>query len=379
MKNVVVLGVSGSIGLQALEAVKLNKDSLRLIGAAVNRDVSTLARVVKEFNVAYVSVSDDAARAEFASLGLSVKIVDLEELAALSEADVVLSAMVGFAGSIPAIAALKAGKTLALANKEAMITGGRLLKQAATEGGGTIIPVDSEHSAIWQCLAAGQKKDVKSLILTASGGAFRDYSAEELKKVTPAAALNHPVWKMGKKVTVDSATLMNKGFEVIEAMYLFDVPVDSIKVLEHRQSVIHSLVEFKDNTVIAALSYPDMRIPIQLALTYPDRSYAGVDSLDLAKLGQLTFAAPNVEKFPCLALAYEAVEKGESAIIALSAADEVLVDAFIGGKIAFTDIALGLRRVLDNTECVKVGNFNDILNIDRQTRQYTLSMLRGNF
>lgn len=376
MKNIVILGASGSIGRQALEAVRLNGDKFRIVGLSVNTDVGFLIRAAKEFGVKKVAVSDDASRkaAETALKAEGLKLVSVSELCRTEEADTVLSAVVGIAGLRPALEVLRAGKILALANKEAMITGGRFLKRAEKEYGGKIMPVDSEHSAVMQCLSQSSKC-VKNIILTASGGAFRDLTAEELKNVTPERALLHPVWKMGKKVTVDSATLMNKGLEVIEAMYLFDISLDKIKVLQHRESIIHSLVEYDDGTMLAALSRPDMRIPIQLALSYPERYDAGVGGLDLASVGCLNFGAIDCEKFPCLKIALDAAGKGEAAIIALNAADEVAVKAFIDGKIAFTDISEVVGNTVERFSDMNVGCEEDVFNIDALASQYTISNL----
>lgn len=376
MKNIVILGASGSIGRQALEAVRLNGDKFRIVGLSVNTDVGFLIRAAKEFGVKKVAVSDDASRkaAETALKAEGLKLVSVSELCRTEEADTVLSAVVGIAGLRPALEVLRAGKILALANKEAMITGGRFLKRAEKEYGGKIMPVDSEHSAVMQCLSQSSKC-VKNIILTASGGAFRDLTAEELKNVTPEKALLHPVWKMGKKVTVDSATLMNKGLEVIEAMYLFDISLDKIKVLQHRESIIHSLVEYDDGTMLAALSRPDMRIPIQLALSYPERYDAGAGGLDLASVGCLNFGAIDCEKFPCLKIALDAAGKGEAAIIALNAADEVAVKAFIDGKIAFTDISEVVGNTVERFSDMNVGCEEDVFNIDALASQYTISNL----
>ena len=285
----------------------------------------------------------------------------LYELAQV-ESDIVLLCVGGIAGLLPAMATLNRGGILAIANKEAIVAGGRHLKFAEKKYGGKIIPVDSEHSAIFNCIG-GDSKKVKNVILTCSGGPFRDYGA-----------LYHPNWKMGKKITVDCATLFNKGLEIIEAMHLFSVYEDQVKVVQHNESIVHSLVEFKDNSMKALLSVPDMKMAIESAIFYPDMGEAIIPELDLASLGKLTFKEPNHELFPCLDLAREAAKSGEGACIAISAADEILVDSFLNGKISFTDIPKKLEKVLTKFSSIKEVAFDEILSLDNDARKYTYTL-----
>lgn len=378
MKNVVILGATGSIGTQALEFIKLNPTKFRLLGATCNKDVSGLLKIAGEFKPDYVGIGDESLfkklDAELKSSGLETKILPPEKVAAAKEADIVLSAICGISGLSCAIAALEAGKKLALANKEVIVCAGRLLKETANKFGGELIPVDSEHSAIFQCLTLGEKKALQSVTLTASGGAFRDMSAEDLKNVTPEMAVTHPVWKMGKKVTVDSATLMNKGLEVVEAARFFDLPTSKIKVLMHRESVIHGMASFVDGSVVAVLGKPDMRVPIGLSLSWPERFETGVEPLDLADFSKLHFSSPDFEKYRCLELAYLAEDKGEAAVVAMSAADEAAVELFLNKKIAFTDIPKLVSAAVDAADAGQISNFNDVLSIDRYTKEYILKI-----
>ena len=336
--GLVILGSTGSIGRQALEVVRAHRTKIRLVGLAAARNVTLLGQQIEEFGPSYYGAEGPTplprAQAQRCSL---------EELAALPEADLVLVATVGRVGLAPTLAALRAGKRVALANKEVLVMAGEIVTREAKAHGGVLLPVDSEHSAIWQCLRgeggeAGAGR-VERLLLTASGGAFRDRPAGALAAVTPAEALRHPTWKMGPKVTVDSATLMNKGFEVIEAHWLFGVPYERIQVLLHRESIVHSLVEFVDGSVKAQMGTPDMRLPIQYALSYPDRwTETAVPRLDLAELGNLHFDAVTPGRYPCLDLAVEVGRRGGTWPAVLSAADEVAVDAFLDGRIGFLDI-----------------------------------------
>lgn len=380
MKNIVVLGATGSIGTQALDVIRNNKGRFRLLGVTANKDVAGILRVAKEFGPMFLGMSDPEAQKELSEeakrSGISSLVASPLTIAALEPADVVLSAVVGISGLPLAEAALKAGKKLALANKEAIVCGGRLLRETAKRFGGELIPVDSEHSAIFECLTLGSSKEVESITLTASGGAFRDYDRAALEAVTPELAVTHPVWKMGKKVTVDSATLMNKGLEVIEAARFFDLPISKIKVLMHRESVIHGMASFTDGTVMAALGKPDMRVPIALSMSWPERVETGVEPINLADVGKLNFAEPDFERYKCLRLAYEAEEKGESAVVAMSAADEVAVKLFLDRKIKFTDIADIVEDAILHAEARLASDFKDILNIDRYTREYIFSKIK---
>jgi 1-deoxy-D-xylulose-5-phosphate reductoisomerase len=303
--------------------------------------------------------------------------VSLVEMASDPVADIVVSAIVGADGLVPTLAALSAGKAVALANKEAMVMAGNLISAAASKGGGQIRPVDSEHSAIWQCLEGHNRGALRRLLITASGGALRDLRPDQLAGVTPEEALAHPTWLMGPRITIDSATLFNKGLEVIEAHWLFDVPLDRIEVLMHRESIIHSLVEMADGSLLAQLSTPDMRLPIQYALSYPERLGLDLPPVDLARLGSLTFAEPDLERYPCLALALTAARQGGSAPAALAAADEEAVAAFLNGRIRFTDMPRLLAETLEAHECVADPCLEDVLAADAWARAYALQWIRA--
>jgi 1-deoxy-D-xylulose-5-phosphate reductoisomerase len=355
--NVVLLGSTGSIGTQALEVVRDHRDDYRVVALAAGRNADALAAQAAEFDV-------PADRARLAGDTPEV----LAELAALPDADVVLNAVVGFAGLPATLAALGAGKRLALANKESLIAGGPVVAKARTEGGGEIVPVDSEHSAVYQALRAGRSSEVAKVVLTASGGPFRGRTRAQLQDVTVADALAHPTWSMGPKITVDSSTLMNKGLEVIEAHELFGVDFDRIEVVVHAQSVVHGMVEFTDGATIAQLSMPDMRLPIGLALGAPHRLDQAFGAIDWATLGTLTFEPPDLDAFPCLNLAYAAGRAGGGAPATLSGANEVAVEAFLAGTIPW----LGIAETVDDVLQAGTGNVDDVpdvLETDRVARE----------
>jgi 1-deoxy-D-xylulose-5-phosphate reductoisomerase len=357
VRKVVVLGSTGSVGTQALEVVRNHRDRYEVVALAAGRNTELLETQRAEFGVA-----PDLARA------CADDPEALAELAAYPDADVVLNGVVGFAGLPATIAALLHGKRLALANKESLIAGGPVVAAARARGAGEIVPVDSEHSALYQALRAGTLREVHRLILTASGGPFRGYTRDELALVTVADALEHPTWDMGAKITVDSSTLMNKGLEVIEAHELFDVDFDRVDVVVHPQSVIHGMVEFTDGATIAQLSMPDMRLPIGLALGAPDRLDEPFGAIDWTTLSELTFEAPDVDAFPCLQLAYEAGRTGGSAPAVLSGANEVAVAAFLAGRIRWTAIA----GVVEEALAAGTGNVRevaDVLDADRVARE----------
>jgi 1-deoxy-D-xylulose-5-phosphate reductoisomerase len=356
-RRVAILGSTGSVGTQALEVVRGHRDRYEVVALAAGRNRELLDAQRAEFDVA----------PEYARTCADDPDV-LAELAALPEADVVLNAVVGFAGLPATIAALLAGKRLALANKESLIAGGPVVAEARARGAGEIVPVDSEHSALYQALRAGASHEVRRLVLTASGGPFRGYTRDELALVTVADALKHPTWDMGAKITIDSSTLMNKGLEVIEAHELFGVDFDQIDVVVHPQSVVHGVVEFTDGASIAQLSMPDMRLPIGLALGAPDRLDEPFGLIDWASLAALTFELPDTDSFPCLRLAYRAGRAGGSAPAILSGANEVAVAAFLAGKIPWTAIA----GVVDESLAAGTGNVReaaDVLEADRVARQ----------
>lgn len=380
MKTLTILGSTGSVGRQVLASVSAHPDAFKVVGLSGFTNESLLREQIEKYNPTHYYFPGGAVEVQSTLFDfmedekVSKCLSSLEELASIP-ADIVVLAVTGIAGLWAAVATLKRGGTLAIANKETIVCAGRHLKELEKKYGGKILPLDTEHSAIFSCLKGEEKKEVKSLWLTASGGALRDIPTSQLAKVKAEDALKHPVWNMGKKVTIDSATLFNKGLEVIEAMRLFEVGAKDIKVVMHRQSVVHSLVEFTDGGVKALLSTPDMRLAIDTALFYPHHATSSVQPLDLVKIGQLDFAEPDFDRYPCLKIAIDAANAGEGACIAVSASDEVLVDAFLKGKIKYNDIANVLSKVY--TKFKKVGNVNleDILGIDEQARKYTYSMI----
>ncbi|HXH22002.1 MAG TPA: 1-deoxy-D-xylulose-5-phosphate reductoisomerase [Dehalococcoidia bacterium] len=372
--RVAVLGSTGSIGRQTLDVIRAHPDRFQVVGLAAGKNTEALARQVAEFRPAMVCCADgDALRAHLEALPGSIKPperVSLSAMAAAPEADIVVSAIVGAEGLQPTLAALSAGKPVALANKEAMVMAGHLVSAAAAKGGGEVRPVDSEHSAIWQCLAGHDRAAVRRLIITASGGALRDLAPDELQAVTPARALEHPTWLMGRRITIDSATLFNKGLEVIEAHWLFGIPFERIDVLMHRESIVHSLVEMNDGSLMAQLSMPDMRLPIQYALTYPERLSLDLPRLDLARLGSLTFAEADMERYPCLGLALAAGRQGGTAPAALAAADEEAVEAFLDERLPFVDIPRLLADTLERHTPVAVPCLEEVLEADAAARRF---------
>jgi 1-deoxy-D-xylulose-5-phosphate reductoisomerase len=356
-RGVAILGSTGSIGTQALDVLAHHRDEYRVVALAAGRDSELLRRQAAEFDVPAAMVRACADEPDA-----------LADLASRPDADVVLNAVVGFAGLPATLAALNAGKRLALANKESLIAAGPVVAKARTAGGGEIIPVDSEHSAIWQCLRSGRPSEVNRIVLTASGGPFRGRTREQLREVTIADALAHPTWSMGAKITVDSSTLMNKGLEVIEAHELFGVGFDRIDVVVHPQSVVHSMVEFCDGATIAQMSMPDMRLPIALALGAPNRLAVPYGAIDWSTLGSLDFEVPDLGTFPCLALAYEAGRAGGTAPAILSAANEIGVEAFLAGRIAWIDIAAVVQEVLSEG-AGNADEVEDVLEADRRARE----------
>lgn len=380
VSTITVLGSTGSVGRQVLAAVDRHPDRFKVVGLSAFTNEKLLREQIDKYSPKHYyfpaggveiqsSLFDFLDDEKFASKCVG----SLEELAEFPS-DIVVSAVSGIAGLWAAVATLKRGATLAIANKETIVCAGRHLKALEKKYGGKILPLDTEHSAIMDCLSGVEHKDIKSLILTASGGALRDIAIERLPKVTPREALNHPVWSMGKKVTIDSATLFNKGLEVIEAMRLFEVPAEKVRVVMHRESVIHGMAELCDGSVRALLSVPNMALAIESALFYPKKSVGAVGELDFVKLGTMEFAAPDFNRYPCLELALRAAKAGEGACIALSAADEVLVEAFLAGTIGFTDIASYLKKVLHKYEKVGDVTLEDIFGIDADARKYTYSI-----
>ncbi|HXG41811.1 MAG TPA: 1-deoxy-D-xylulose-5-phosphate reductoisomerase [Dehalococcoidia bacterium] len=371
VKGLVVLGSTGSIGRQTLEVVRALPGRFRVVGLAAGNNLSLLEEQVREFRPRLVYASRDGEQLylRLRELGLPCRWALPEEMAVAEDVHLVMVATVGRAGLSPTLAALRAGKVVALANKEVLVMAGHLVREAARQGGGQLRPVDSEHSAIWQCLWGEQPQAVARLFLTASGGPFRDTPLEELARVTAAEALRHPTWQMGPKVTVDSATLLNKGLECIEARWFFDLPLERIEVVLHRESIVHSLVEFRDGSLKAQLSAPDMRLPIQLALTYPERvEGASVPRVDLARLGALHFGPVDLRRYPCLGLALEAGRRGGTYPAALSAADEVAVQHFLAGHIGFLDIPRLLEDVLAAHRSAADPSLDQVLEADAWAR-----------
>jgi len=377
--RVAILGATGSIGRQALEVVERFPERLELVGVSASRSVEELKKIVLRYHPKAVALthlaSTDPTRSKllgpFLSPQTSLYLGEegLVELVTREDVDLVLVAVVGIAGLAPTLEALKRGKTVALATKEALVAGGKLVQRATSEGGGRLIPVDSEHSAIFQCLEGQPREALERIILTASGGPFWRRSPAELEKVTVAEALAHPVWKMGKKITIDSATLMNKGLEVIEAHYLFGLPPERIEVLIHPQSVVHSLVQFKDGAMLAQLSVPDMRLPIQYALLYPERLPSLVRPLDLGEVGKLEFERADPERFPALRLAYQALKLGGTFPAVLSAADEIAVQAFLEERISFVRILAVVEEVLARHVPLAGETLEEVLEADRWARK----------
>ena len=380
MKTLTILGSTGSIGTSTLDVIRQNADEYRVYALVAGQNVEVLLDQIVEFKPKVVVVATETVLAsltkQLSSSGIpSREWPDLSfgerarVMAAIApEVDFVMSAIVGVAGMEATYEAVLRKKSIGLANKETLVASGRLVMDAVRETGTELIPVDSEHNGAHQCLRAGRRAEVLRLILTASGGPFRKTPKERFATVTPAEALNHPTWKMGPRITIDSATLMNKGFEVIEACRLFNLPPQQVKVTVHPQSTIHSLVEFVDGSILAQLSVTDMRLPILYALTYPDRIESDL-KLDLSELSRLDFAAPDFAKFPCLRLAYEAAEAGGAKTIALNAADEVAVAAFLDGEISFTEIPRTIEAVLCETKDEHPESIKRVLTLDKEARE----------
>ena len=372
MKNISILGSTGSIGVNTLDVIGRNLSRFNVVALAAGKNLSLLKRQITTFKPDVVSVIDDDHAYQLREmLGYSAattKVLSGEdgcrEIASWKKADMVVSAIAGAAGLSPTIAAVDAGKDIALANKETMVMAGELVVERAASCGVSIIPVDSEHNAIFQCLAGHNRKEVKRIILTASGGPFLYLPQEQFANITLEDALRHPNWEMGRKITIDSASMMNKGLEVIEARWLFDMDVNSIDVCIHPQSIVHSMVEYVDGSVIAQMGVPDMRGPISYALYYPERLEGAVDTLDLCSIGTLEFLHPDRAKFPALELAYEAAERGGSAPTVLNASNEVAVEAFIEDRIGFEDIPRVIQEVLDSHLTRELGSIKDVLEAD---------------
>jgi 1-deoxy-D-xylulose-5-phosphate reductoisomerase len=368
VKKIAILGSTGSIGQQTLDIIRAFPAKFQVLGLAGGENIELLKKQVEEFKPKMFYCHTEP------TLNCPGKFLPMEEMVSHNEVDLAIVATSGNAGLRPTIAALQAGKTVALANKEVLVMAGELVTTEANQHNASILPIDSEHSAIWQCLL-GEKSKPHRLLLTASGGPFRNYAQSQLSQVTAEQALRHPTWKMGKKVTIDSATLMNKGLEVIEAHWLFSIPMERIEILIHPQSIIHSLVEFDDGSMKAQLSFPDMHLPIQYALCYPERlPNPKLPRLDLGKIKTLTFEPVDYNQFPCLKLALDAGKAGGTYPAALCAADEVAVELFLNGKIKFTDIARIVTTVLEQHQSIAQPPLEEILTADEKTRETALQI-----
>ena len=384
MQNVTILGSTGTIGQQTLDVVSRHADKYNVYALAANANIDALLRQCLAYKPKFAVLLDETAAIE---LKVQLKannsktqvlsgMTGLEQVSSDADVDIVMAAIVGAAGLKPAMAAARAGKRILLANKETLVMAGSLFMQAVQAGGATLLPIDSEHNAIFQVMPPQQLQHlvdggVKKIILTASGGPFRGFSQAQLEKVTPKLALKHPNWVMGAKITIDSATLMNKGLEVIEAHWLFNAKPSQIEVVVHPQSVIHSMVEYIDGSVLAQLGNPDMRTPIAYALGYPNRIESGVSSLDLLSIAKLEFEAPDLQRFPCLQLAYDALNTGGTAPTMLNAVNEVAVSAFLKEHISFTDIATLIATALDNIPAETVTSIEHVIEVDSRARQFS--------
>ena len=384
MKNISILGSTGSIGCNTLDIVALFPERFRVLGLSACENIERLEAQIRRFRPAMVSLNSVKAahvlKERCGDLGVEILsgVEGLIRVSTLPEVDVVVSAIAGSAGLIPTLSAVMAGKTVALANKETMVMAGEIVTREAEKKGVRILPVDSEHSAIFQVMECGRREDLHKIILTASGGPFLNKSYEDRKRVTVEDALKHPNWNMGAKVTIDSATLMNKGLEVIEAKWLFDVSINQIEVLIHPQSIIHSMVEFRDGSVLSQMGIPDMRIPIAYALSYPERLDLVMQRLDLARTGMLTFENPDIKKFPCLSYAYDAMKTGGPMPAVMNSSNEVAVAAFLHGRIGFLDIERIVGDTMSGHTVKGVNNIEDVLMADSWAREEAESLVGKN-
>lgn len=388
MENIVILGSTGSIGCNALQVINLHKEKYKVFALTANKNIDLLTQQCIEFEPRFAVASNPEANQQLKKnlLELNLKTIVLETdesldwIASHEDTNTVISAIVGAAGLKPTMAAANTGKKILLANKETLVMAGELFVKAVNHSKATLIPIDSEHNAILQVLPQNKKMNYKSngirkILLTASGGPFRTFSKEDLLLVTPKEALRHPNWVMGKKITIDSATMMNKGLEIIEAFWLFDIPASDIEVIIHPQSIIHSLVEYIDGSTLAQLGNPDMRTPIAYALSHPERIESGVLGLDLIKTKKLDFEAPDLNKFPCLGLAYKALNMGHNAPTVLNAANEVAVDAFLNESIGFNQIAELIEFCMDTIKSEPLVSIDTVLDVDKKTRYLAFSWI----
>lgn len=378
MKNICILGATGSIGTQTLDVISSDMDSFQLTAISSNKNVKRTMEIIDKFKPAYAAIMDGSAYNIISELcrnkNCKTEVLEgmdgLNKIACLPEVDIVVTSVVGMIGLVPTINAIKAGKNIALANKETLVAAGSLVMKEAAAAGVKILPVDSEHGAVFQCLQGNKKADIKNILLTASGGPFRGKKTSQLKDISLEAALNHPKWNMGRKITVDSATLMNKGLEVMEAHWLFGVDYHNIKVVVHPQSIIHSMVEYVDGSVIAQLSNPDMRLPIQYALNYPERKASVIKGLDLFEISSLTFEKPDMETFRCLKLAYDAGKTGGTLPAILNAANEAAVELFLNKKIKFLDISRIIEECMLKFSYKQDFEIEEIVLLDKTVKEY---------
>jgi 1-deoxy-D-xylulose-5-phosphate reductoisomerase len=386
MRYITILGSTGSVGRNALDILYHHKDQFKVVVLAARNNVDLIEKQIKSFSPEVVALADEGAARELQQrigrrYASSLQILSGQDgitgAAAYKKSDFVLSAIVGAAGLVPTISAIRSGKTIGLANKEALVMAGSIIIEEAKKYGAKILPVDSEHSAIFQCIKGHRKSDVRRIILTASGGPFAGKSFGEMKDITPEDALKHPRWKMGKKITIDSATLMNKGFEVIEAHFLFGLPPHRIDVLIHPQSIVHSIVEFHDRSCIAQLSIPDMKGPIAYALAYPERLENVIEKLDLDNVESLTFKKPDNKCFPCLSYAYMAIEAGGTMPSVLNAANEVAVNAFLKGIIGFTEIPVIIKKTMDYHIKMFKAELDGVIEADRWARKKAEEVIKS--
>jgi len=382
MRKIAILGATGSVGKSTLDLVERSPERFEVVAVTASTNSEALADIARRTGAKLAVIADESRLGDLQGLlaGSGCRAAAGEAAlfeAATSEVDLVIAAIVGCAGLKPVMAAVEAGLTVALANKEALVTAGELMTSAAARNGATLLPIDSEHNAIFQCLAGSNVADVSRIILTASGGPFRTASAEFIRTATPAQAVAHPNWSMGAKISVDSATLMNKGLELIEAHYLFGLPSDRIDILIHPQSVIHSMVEFIDGALLAQLGSPDMRIPIAYALAWPERIETPAERLDLSAIARLDFEKPDMERFPALRLAREALEKGGAAPTVLNAANEVAVAHFLEGRLGFTDIVRIVEEAFDEADFVNPRSIGDVLEVDARVRSRVESAMKA--
>ncbi|QTQ09155.1 1-deoxy-D-xylulose-5-phosphate reductoisomerase [Macrococcoides canis] len=374
MKNIGILGASGSVGTQGLDIIRQYPDDYKLVSFSVGKNIELANEIIEEFrpDICCVQNKDDIVKIKSDSIKVVYGNEGLMEIAAYNKNDMLLNSIMGSVGLKPTVHAIKHGIDIALANKETLVVAGEIIMQLARDYDVNIIPVDSEHSAIFQCLNGENHKNIEKLIITASGGSFRDLSRDALKEVTVQDALNHPNWSMGKKITIDSATMMNKGLEVIEAKWLFDMPIEKIETLLHKQSIIHSMVEFNDTSVIAQLGTPDMRMPILYAFSYPDRLPRNAERLNLAEVGQLDFKAMDFERYRCLKLAFDAIKIGGTMPVVMNAVNEVVVQQFLDEEIGFLDIETIIEREMQAHDVIQNPDLETILEVDAKykSRKY---------